>query len=135
MLFALPFLLLLVAFLVVTVLLLRERAAARAAASAPPPAADNEWPGAEERFRTPLDQVENYAIILLDTEGRPTSWNNGIRRVLGYEKPEFLRTTAADLYPQDARERGAPAADLAEAARRGRFTIERWLVRKDGSRF
>jgi PAS domain S-box-containing protein len=133
--FALPFLLLLVAFAVVTVLLVRERAAARAGASAPPRIADGEWPGEEERYRTPLEQVENYAIILLDPAGRPTSWNPGIRRVLGYEKAEFLQTAAADVYPEDARERGAPEADLAEAARLGRFTIERWLVRKDGSRF
>ena len=97
--------------------------------------AEHEWPEAEERFRTPVDQVENYAIILLDTQGRPTSWNTGIRRVLGYDKSEFLRTTAADLYPEDARESGVPEADLAEAARRGRCTIDRWLVRKDGSRF
>ena len=132
---ALPFLLLLVAFAVVTVLLVRERAAARAGVSAPPRTAAEEWPGDEERFRTPLEQVENYAIILLDSAGRPTSWNRGVQRVLGYEKAEFLQTTAADLYPEDARERGAPAADLAEAARLGRFTIDRWLVRKDGSRF
>jgi two-component system, cell cycle sensor histidine kinase and response regulator CckA len=97
--------------------------------------AEQEWPGAEERFRTPVDQVENYAIILLDTQGRPTSWNTGIRRVLGYDKSDFLRTTAADLYPEDARESGVPEADLAEAAQRGRSTIDRWLVRKDGSRF
>jgi two-component system cell cycle sensor histidine kinase/response regulator CckA len=90
---------------------------------------------AEERFRTPLDQVENYAIVLLDIKGRPTSWNAGIRRVLGYEKAEFLRTAAADLYPVDDRQSGAPAADLAEAAGRGQFTTERWLLRKDGSRF
>jgi PAS domain S-box-containing protein len=93
------------------------------------------WPHDPERFRTPLDQVENYAIILLDTEGRPTSWNSGIRRVLGYDKAEFLRTTAVDLYPTEARRSGLPAEDLAEAARTGRFTTDRWLVRKDGSRF
>jgi two-component system, cell cycle sensor histidine kinase and response regulator CckA len=90
---------------------------------------------AEERFRTPLDQVENYAIVLLDIRGRPTSWNAGIRRVLGYEKAEFLQAAAADLYPVDDRESGAPAADLAEAARLGQFTSDRWLLRKDGSRF
>jgi PAS domain S-box-containing protein len=98
-------------------------------------APDHPWQRDEERFRTPFDQVENYAIILLDTSGKPTSWNPGIRRVLGYEKAEFLGTTAADLYPDDARESGAPAADLAEAARRGRCTVDRWLVRNDGSRF
>jgi PAS domain-containing protein len=61
--------------------------------------AGHEWPHDAERFRTPIDQVENYAIILLDTEGKPTSWNSGIRRVLGYDKAEFLRTTTVDLYP------------------------------------
>ncbi|MGN6392474.1 MAG: PAS domain S-box protein [Gemmatimonadales bacterium] len=94
-----------------------------------------DWPRAEERFRTPLDQVENYAIVLLDPSGRPTSWNPGVRRVLGYEKAEFLHTNAADLYPADAQARGTPTADLAEAASRGRFTADRWLVRKDGTRF
>jgi PAS domain S-box-containing protein len=97
--------------------------------------ADAEPSPVEERFRTPLDQVENYAIVLLDIKGRPTSWNAGIRRVLGYEKAEFLETTAADLYPPDDRHSGAPATDLAEAARRGQFSTDRWLLRKDGSRF
>jgi two-component system, cell cycle sensor histidine kinase and response regulator CckA len=97
--------------------------------------ADSEWSVGEERYRTPLDQIENYAIVLLDTKGKPTSWNTGIRRVLGYEKAEFLQTAAADLYPADARQSGAPAEDLAETARRGQFTTERWLLRKDGSRF
>ena len=97
--------------------------------------ADPEQPHVEERFRTPHDQVENYAIVLLDMKGRPTSWNAGIRRVLGYEKAEFLQTAADDLYPIDDRQSGAPAADLAEAAQRGQFTTDRWLLRKDGSRF
>jgi two-component system cell cycle sensor histidine kinase/response regulator CckA len=97
--------------------------------------ADPEHSHAEARFRTPHDQVENYAIVLLDIKGRPTSWNAGIRRVLGYEKAEFLQSAAADLYPVGDRQSGAPAADLAEAARRGQFTTDRWLLRKDGSRF
>ena len=101
----------------------------------PGPAHDDAWPHEEERFRTPLDQVENYAIILLDTHGKPTSWNPGIRSVLGYEKTEFLRLTPADLYPEESRRTGAPAEDLAESRRQGRSTVERWLVRKDGSRF
>ena len=96
---------------------------------------DPDWPPSEERFRTPHDKVENYAIVLLDTTGKPTSWNSGIRRVLGYDKAEFLQTTAADLYPDEDRRSGAPAADLAEAARLGQCAVERWLVRKDGSRF
>jgi PAS domain S-box-containing protein len=132
---ALPFLLLLVALAVVSVLLVRERAAASAAVRARHPVPADAWPGAEERFRTPLEEVENYAIVQLDAEGRPTSWNPGIRSVLGYEKADFLRTAVADLYPEESREQGLPAADLAEAARRGQFISDRWLVRADGSRF
>jgi PAS domain S-box-containing protein len=150
-------LILLVALAVGALLIARYRGPSRGTASSPTPPAPptfptledeitrrqvdtprisgHGWPHDPERFRTPLDQVENYAIILLDTEGRPTSWNSGIRRVLGYEKAEFLRTTAVDLYPADARRSGVPAEDLAEAARKGRFTIDRWLLRKDGSRF
>jgi two-component system, cell cycle sensor histidine kinase and response regulator CckA len=141
----------LVALAVIALLIARYRATSRGAAppAASPPREDeverrqadtlrisgHEWPHDPERFRTPFDQVENYAIILLDPEGKPTSWNAGIRRVLGYDKADFLRTTAADLYPADVRRSGAPAEDLAAAARKGRVTVDRWLVRKDGSRF
>ena len=142
--------LILLALIIVGVIVVRRWAISRAAARiggdrAPPDElqpeltkrlfAAAEQPQVEERFRTPLDQVENYAIVLLDMKGRPTSWNAGIRRVLGYEKAEFLQIAAADLYPIDDRRTGAPAADLAEAARLGQFTSERWLLRKDGSRF
>lgn len=140
----------LLALTIICVIVVRRRVISRAAArvgaaKAPPdelePAlakrliADAEGSSGEARFRTPHDQIENYAIVLLDMKGRPTSWNAGIRRVLGYEKAEFLQTTAADLYPPDDRQSGAPAADLAEAARRGQFTTERWLLHQDGRRF
>jgi two-component system, cell cycle sensor histidine kinase and response regulator CckA len=97
--------------------------------------AELEWPHREERYRTPLDQIQNYAITLLDAKGTPTSWNSGVRRVLGYERAEFLHITAADLYPLEDRASGSPEADLARAAAGARVSSERWLVRKDGSRF
>jgi len=97
--------------------------------------AEDEWLQREERFRTPLDQTEDYTIFLLDTAGKPTSWNSSVRRVLGYERPEFLRLSTADLYTAEDREAGAPERDLAQAAERGRATVDRWVVRKDGSRF
>jgi PAS domain S-box-containing protein len=89
----------------------------------------------EERFRTPLDQTEDYTIFLLDPAGKATSWNSSVRRVLGYDRPEFLRRPVADLYPSEDRESGVPERALAEAAERGRASEDRWLVRKDGSRF
>ncbi|CAN5880895.1 PAS domain-containing sensor histidine kinase [soil metagenome] len=96
---------------------------------------DEAWPQREERYRTPLDQSQDYTIFLLDTRGKPTSWNSGVRRVLGYERAEFLRMSAADLYVREDQEAQAPSRDLAEAAEHVRTDSERWIVRKNGSRF
>src|SRR4030095_15251581 len=62
-----------------------------------------EGPQEEERFRTPLERAEDYTIFLLDATGRPTSWNSSVRRVLGYERPEFLRLSVASLSTKAAR--------------------------------
>jgi PAS domain S-box-containing protein len=89
----------------------------------------------EEHYRTPEDQVMNYAIFMLDPRGRILSWNAGIKRMLGHEKAEFLSASAADIYTPEDRADGVPEQELADAAERGRVTTERWLVRKDGTRF
>jgi PAS domain-containing protein len=73
---------------------------------------DEMWPHGEERYRTPLDQIRDYTIFLLAPDGKPTSWNPGVQRVLGYDKAEFLETSAADLYTVEDREVEAPARDL-----------------------
>jgi PAS domain S-box-containing protein len=89
----------------------------------------------EEHYRTPEDQALNYATFMLDTLGRSLSWNAGIKRMLGYEKAEFIGLPVADLYTSEDQADAAPERDLAEAAERGRVSAERWIVRKDGSRF
>ncbi|HEY3012922.1 MAG TPA: PAS domain S-box protein [Gemmatimonadales bacterium] len=93
------------------------------------------WPHREERYRTPLDQAQDYTIFLLDVDGRATSWNPGVQRVIGYEREEFLQTFIGDLYTEENREDDAPARELREAAERGRTSSDRWIVRKDGRRF
>jgi PAS domain S-box-containing protein len=97
-------------------------------------AGEGDWPAREDAYRTPLNQIRDYTIFLIDGQGKPTSWNPGVQHVLGYERDEFLQTTAADLYTPEDRELGAPAADLTEAIRHGRSSANRWLVRKDGQR-
>ena len=96
--------------------------------------AAEEWPQQEERFRTPLERAEDYTIFILDATGRPTSWNSSVRRVLGYERPEFLRLSVASLYTKEDREARAPERDMAEAVEHGRASADRWVVRKDGTR-
>ena len=51
----------------------------------------------EERYRTPADQVKDYAIFIVDDQGLHRSWNEGVERMLGYGKTEFLRCSLSGL--------------------------------------
>ena len=87
----------------------------------------------EERYRTPADQVKDYAIFIVDDQGRHRSWNEGVERMLGYGKTEFLAAASVDLFTPEDRAAGLPEQELAEASAHGRSTGDQWLVRKDGS--
>jgi two-component system, cell cycle sensor histidine kinase and response regulator CckA len=89
----------------------------------------------EERYRTPADQVKDYAIYIMDDQGRHRSWNEGVERLLGYGKTEFLAASSADLFAPEDRAAGLPEQELAEAIAHGRSIGDQQLVRKDGSRF
>jgi PAS domain S-box-containing protein len=89
----------------------------------------------DRRFRVLVEQVRDYAIFMVDPDGRPTTWNEGVRRLLGYEEREFLGQHGVTLFTPEDRSRGEPERELRTAAEEGRASDDRWLVRKDGSRF
>jgi len=90
---------------------------------------------AEERYRLLVQSVEEYAIILLDTEGQIATWNIGAERLFGYDESEALGQPGAIIFTAEDREMGAPEDELAAAAKDESVTNERWHLRKDGSRF
>jgi PAS domain S-box-containing protein len=94
-------------------------------------------PGAvrADQFRLLVDAVKDYAIFLLDTEGRVVSWNAGAERIKGYAAEEILGQDFSRFYEPDDVAAGLPAELLARAAREGRFQTRGWRVRKDGRRF
>src|SRR5690606_12710218 len=89
----------------------------------------------ETTFELLVQSVEDYAILMLDTEGRVTSWNAGAERIAGYKAAEIIGRSLTVFYPEEALAVGFPQRELDEAARTGRFEDENWRVRKDGSRF
>jgi PAS domain S-box-containing protein len=90
----------------------------------------------EARFRRLVEQVKDYAIFMADPQGRPTSWNEGVRGVLGFEEAEFVGQDITRLIftPEDL-QRGVPQREMEEAAASGSANDDRWMRRKDGSRF
>ncbi|HUI99987.1 MAG TPA: PAS domain S-box protein [Usitatibacter sp.] len=89
----------------------------------------------EERFRLLVEGVQDYAIFMLDPDGRVASWNQGARRIKGYEASEVIGKNFSIFYPPEAIARDWPATELREAARIGHFEDEGWRVRRDGTRF
>jgi len=92
-------------------------------------------PGYEERFRLLVDTVKDYAIFMLDPEGRVASWNTGAERLKGYHAEEILGRHFSCFYPPKDVQAGLPARALETAAAQGRSENEGWRVRKDGSHF
>ena len=89
----------------------------------------------EERFRLMVDNVVDYAILMLDTAGCVTSWNPGAQHIKGYRADEIIGKNFSQFYPRADVEAGKPQHELAVAAKEGRCIDEGWRVRKDGSTF
>jgi PAS domain S-box-containing protein len=89
----------------------------------------------EERFRLLVENTVDYAIYVLDKEGRVATWNLGAERMKGYCSSEIVGQYFGVFFPQEDRQAGKPAAELAMASSQGRFEDEGWRVRKDGTRF
>ena len=88
-----------------------------------------------QRFQLLIEAVKDYAIYLLDAEGRVATWNTGAELFKGYAAEEIIGRHFSVFYTEEDRAAGLPARALATAASEGRFEAEGWRVRKDGTRF
>jgi formate hydrogenlyase transcriptional activator len=97
--------------------------------------ANREITQSEERFRLLVAGVKDYAIFMLDPEGRVSTWNEGAERIKGYTSDEIIGEHFSRFYTQADIERGEPDSELKTAAREGKLDVEGWRIRKDSSRF
>jgi PAS domain S-box-containing protein len=89
----------------------------------------------EERFRLVVESVQDYAIYALDPDGYVSSWNVGAAAIKGYQADEIIGQHFSRFFSPEDAAAGLPAAALEAAASQGRFEIESWRLRKDGTRF
>ncbi|MFY9729095.1 MAG: sigma 54-interacting transcriptional regulator [Candidatus Acidiferrales bacterium] len=97
--------------------------------------ANHELARNEARFRSLVAGVKDYAIFMLDPQGRVSTWNAGAQRIKGYSGEEIIGEHFSRFYTQEDIEGGKPERELKIAASEGRMEEEGWRVRKDGSRF
>jgi PAS domain S-box-containing protein len=89
----------------------------------------------EERLRLLLDGVKDYAIYMLDPDGRVISWNAGAENVKGYRAEEILGQHVSCFYTAKDRANDKPNQELQKAISQGRFEDQGERVRKNGSAF
>jgi PAS domain S-box-containing protein len=89
----------------------------------------------DQQLRLLVEAVHDYAIFMLDPDGRVKSWNRGAQRIKGYKATEIIGKHFSVFYPPDDISDGKPQRELEIAIRDGRLEDEGWRVRKDGSKF
>lgn len=101
----------------------------------------DEIPGKEtvaidrQRIELLLDGVRDYAIFLLDAEGRVLSWNDGATLLFGYNAAEVIGQRLSRFATPDDEQAGRPDQELRQTAATGQISCEEWQVRRDGTRF
>ncbi len=89
----------------------------------------------EERYRMLLDGVREYAIFMMDPQGRILSWNAGAEHMTGYSSDEIIGHNFTRLFPPHDVQQDRPQEVLRITASAGRYEEQSISVRKDGSRF
>jgi PAS domain S-box-containing protein len=89
----------------------------------------------EEAWQLLMESVKDFAILLLDPDGRIASWNEGGARLLGYTADEMIGQPLALIFIPEDRAKDRPGEELKQAASTGRSIDDNWLLRKDGTRF
>jgi PAS domain S-box-containing protein len=90
---------------------------------------------APEMLQLLVENLKEYAIILLDPRGHIASWSAAAERLKGYRADEIISKHFSAFYTPEDIANGKCERELELAAREGRFEDESWRLRKDGSRF
>jgi PAS domain S-box-containing protein len=89
----------------------------------------------QEGLRLLIDSVKDYAIYMLNPDGIVISWNEGAKRISGYEAEEILGKHFSVFYSNEAKAQNHPEEELKEAKEKGKYEEQGWRYKKDGSKF
>jgi PAS domain S-box-containing protein len=86
-------------------------------------------------LRLAVNQVKDYAVFMLDTNGYIMTWNKGAEKIKGYREDEIIGKHFSIFYSEKERRKGKPEYELRQAVEEGHAIDEDWRIKKDGSRF
>jgi PAS domain S-box-containing protein len=83
-----------------------------------------------QRLQLLIENIKDYAIIMLDSNKKVLTWNTGAERIIGYKEEEVISRPIARVFPTVSYKE-----EFQIARKDGRFEGEGWRERKNGSRF
>ncbi len=87
----------------------------------------------QDMYRLLVEGAREYAIFILDTRGRVTTWNTGAARMKGYAANEIIGQNFSRFYTAEDVQKHKPQLELEEALQLGQYEEDGWRVRKDGT--
>ena len=85
------------------------------------------------RYQLLIENIKDYAIIMLDTDGYVTTWNAGAEQIIGYPSEEMIDKPITMIYPTEPS--CTSKYELNVAKNKGRYESQGWRIRKNGTRF
>ncbi len=82
-----------------------------------------------------IEQADDFAIVILDVEGQITDWNKGAEKIFGWSKKEVMGKSGEILFTKEAREHHIPELEIKKSIKTGNANDQRWMLKKDGSKF
>lgn len=89
----------------------------------------------EQLYHKMIEEVEDYAILMLNRDGIVQNWNKGAEKIKGYKEEEIIGKHFRIFYPKKDQEGRLPENLMQQAVQYGKAIHEGWRIRKDGSRF
>ncbi|QEC52918.1 sensor histidine kinase [Anseongella ginsenosidimutans] len=89
----------------------------------------------EAHYFQMIEEIEDYAIIMLDKNGIVLNWNKGAQRIKGFTKEEIIGKSFENFYPPEDRKKGLPQKLMKQAEKEGKAVTEGWRLRNPGERF
>ncbi|MDF2438635.1 MAG: sensor histidine kinase [Bacteroidota bacterium] len=86
-------------------------------------------------YQKMIEEIEDYAIILMDEKGIIRNWNKGAQKIKGYTEAEIIGKHFSIFYLPEDLASGLPQKLMEQARRTGRAVQEGWRKRKDGTKF
>ncbi len=89
----------------------------------------------EQHYLRMFSDIEDYAIVILDTGGNVQNWNKGAEKIKGYQREEIVGKNFRIFYTQEDQDSHLPEQLITQAAKTGKAQHEGWRVKKDGTQF